>query len=54
MVRTDNRRKGFAVGFLRRRNSITDTYGVEVRDPLDVVLGLAVTVAVDALPHETG
>lgn len=29
-----------------------DTYGVEVRDPLDVVLVLAVTVAVDALSHD--
>ena len=29
-----------------------DTYGVEVRDPLDVVLVLAVTVAVDTLSHD--
>ena len=29
-----------------------DTYGVEVRDPGDVVLVLAVTVAVDALAHD--
>ncbi|MGZ5410422.1 MAG: LURP-one-related/scramblase family protein [Aeromicrobium sp.] len=29
-----------------------DTYGVEVRDEADVVLVLAVTVAVDALAHD--
>jgi uncharacterized protein YxjI len=29
-----------------------DTYGVEVRDPSDAVLVLAVTVAVDALAHD--
>ena len=29
-----------------------DTYGVEVRNPADVVLALAVTVAVDALSHD--
>jgi uncharacterized protein YxjI len=29
-----------------------DTYGVEIRDPLDAVLVLAVTVAVDALAHD--
>jgi uncharacterized protein YxjI len=33
---------------------VRDTYGVEVRDPLDVVLVLAATVAVDALAHEIG
>jgi uncharacterized protein YxjI len=31
---------------------IRDTYGVEVRDPLEAVLVLAVTVAVDAMSHE--
>ena len=30
-----------------------DTYGVEVSDPVDVVLVLAVTVAVDALAHDS-
>lgn len=29
-----------------------DTYGVEVRDPADAVLVIAVTVAVDALAHD--
>ena len=31
---------------------VRDTYGVEIRDPADVVLVLAVTVAVDALAHD--
>lgn len=31
---------------------VRDTYGVEVRNPADVVLVLAVTVAVDALAHD--
>jgi uncharacterized protein YxjI len=31
---------------------VRDTYGVEVRHPADVVLVLAVTVAVDALAHD--
>jgi uncharacterized protein YxjI len=31
---------------------VRDTYGVEVRDPMDTVLILAVTVAVDAMSHE--
>ena len=31
---------------------LRDTYGVEVRDPLETVLVLAVTVAVDAMSHE--
>jgi uncharacterized protein YxjI len=31
---------------------VRDSYGVEVSDPLDVVLVLAVTVAVDALAHD--
>ena len=31
---------------------LRDTYGVEVRDPLEAVLVLAVTVAVDAMSHE--
>ena len=29
-----------------------DTYGVEVRDPVDAPLALAVTVAVDAMSHD--
>ena len=33
---------------------VRDTYGVEVRNPLDVPLVLAVTVAVDALAHDRG
>jgi uncharacterized protein YxjI len=33
---------------------VRDTYGVEVRDPLDAPLVLAVTVAVDALAHDLG
>jgi uncharacterized protein YxjI len=33
---------------------LRDTYGVEVKDPADVPLVLAVTVAVDALSHERG
>src|SRR5262245_11709903 len=33
---------------------VRDTYGVEVRDPTDTVLILAVTVAVDAMSHEVG
>jgi uncharacterized protein YxjI len=33
---------------------IRDTYGVEVYDPLDTVLVLTVTVAVDALAHDLG
>ena len=31
---------------------VRDTYGVEVRDPTEAVLVLAVTVAVDAMSHE--
>ena len=31
---------------------VRDSYGVEVNDPADVVLVLAVTVAVDALAHD--
>jgi uncharacterized protein YxjI len=31
-----------------------DTYGVEVHDPLDVPLVLAVSVAVDAMAHDVG
>jgi uncharacterized protein YxjI len=31
---------------------VRDSYGVEVNDPADVVLILAVTVAVDALAHD--
>jgi uncharacterized protein YxjI len=31
-----------------------DTYGVEVRNPLDVPLVLAVSVAVDAMAHDVG
>ncbi len=31
---------------------VRDSYGVEVNDPLDVPLVLAVTVAVDALAHD--
>src|SRR4249919_2505739 len=31
---------------------VRDTYGVEIRNPLDVPLVLAATVAVDALAHE--
>jgi uncharacterized protein YxjI len=31
---------------------VRDSYGVEVDDPADVVLVLAVTVAVDALAHD--
>ena len=31
---------------------VRDTYGVEVRDPVDAPLALAVTVAVDALAHD--
>ena len=33
---------------------VRDTYGVEVHDPQEVVLILAVTVAVDAMSHEVG
>jgi uncharacterized protein YxjI len=33
---------------------LRDTYGVEVRDPLDAPLVLAATVAVDALAHDVG
>jgi uncharacterized protein YxjI len=33
---------------------VRDTYGVEVHDPLDTVLVLAITVAVDALSHDLG
>jgi len=33
---------------------VRDTYGVEVREPADVVLLLAITVAVDALAHDVG
>jgi uncharacterized protein YxjI len=33
---------------------LRDTYGVEVRDPAETVLILAVTVAVDALSHDVG
>jgi uncharacterized protein YxjI len=33
---------------------LRDTYGVEVRDPAETVLILAVTVAVDALTHDLG
>jgi uncharacterized protein YxjI len=33
---------------------VRDTYGVEVLDPQEVVLILAVTVAVDAMSHEVG
>jgi uncharacterized protein YxjI len=33
---------------------LRDTYGVEVRDPLDTALVLAVSVAVDALAHDVG
>jgi len=33
---------------------VRDTYGVEVRDPLDVVLVLAATVAVESLANEIG
>ena len=47
------RRDGKKIGevskkWLRAR----DTYGVEVRDDVDTVLVLAVTVAVDALAHD--
>jgi uncharacterized protein YxjI len=33
---------------------LRDTYGVEIRDPLDAPLVLAATVAVDALAHDVG
>ena len=33
---------------------LRDTYGVEVRNPLDVPLVLAVSVAVDAMAHDVG
>ncbi len=33
---------------------VRDTYGVEVNDPADAALVLAVTVAVDALAHDRG
>jgi uncharacterized protein YxjI len=33
---------------------VRDTYGVEVRDPMDAPLVLAVTVAVDAMAHDIG
>jgi uncharacterized protein YxjI len=33
---------------------IRDSYGVEVRNPLDAPLVLAVTVAIDALAHDLG
>jgi uncharacterized protein YxjI len=33
---------------------VRDTYGVEVRNPLDAPLVLAATVAVDALAHDIG
>ena len=33
---------------------VRDTYGVEVDNPLDAVLVLAVTVAVDAMSHDVG
>ena len=33
---------------------LRDTYGVEIRDPLDAPLVLAATVAVDALAHDIG
>jgi uncharacterized protein YxjI len=33
---------------------VRDTYGVEVRDPQETVLILAVTVAVDSMSHEVG
>jgi uncharacterized protein YxjI len=33
---------------------VRDTYGVEVRDPLDTPLVLAVTVAIDGLAHDVG
>ncbi|HEX6658957.1 MAG TPA: LURP-one-related family protein [Ilumatobacter sp.] len=33
---------------------VRDTYGVDVRDPLDAPLVLAATVAVDALAHDIG
>ncbi|MCU0260510.1 MAG: LURP-one-related family protein [Ilumatobacteraceae bacterium] len=33
---------------------VRDSYGVEVNEPADVVLVLAVTVAVDALSHDIG
>ena len=31
---------------------VRDTYGVEVRDPADVPLAIAITVAIDALSHD--
>ena len=33
---------------------VRDTYGVEVRNPLDAPLVLAVTVAIDGLAHDLG
>ncbi len=33
---------------------VRDTYGVEVHDPADFALALAITVAVDALSHDRG
>jgi len=33
---------------------VRDTYGVEIRDPLDAPLVLAATVAIDGLAHDLG
>ncbi|MET0902384.1 MAG: hypothetical protein ABWZ52_04015 [Acidimicrobiales bacterium] len=42
------------MGLPRRDKAEPDTYGVEVEELGDVVLVLAVTVAVDALAHDRG
>ena len=48
-------RDGHTVGKVSKKwFRVRDTYGVEVEDLADVVLVLAVTVAVDALSHHRG
>jgi uncharacterized protein YxjI len=48
-------RDGHEIGAVSKKwFRFRDTYGVEVRDPADAPLVLAVTVAVDALAHDRG
>lgn len=48
-------RDGHKIGEVSKRwFRVRDTYGVEIADPADAALVLAVTVAIDALAHDRG